>query len=349
MAGVVSLPSSRGSSFVTDGSQGGWRIVTPRAEISATAVDENRWHISLRSLVGSRVPRSSCETTFPRELVEQLLDTTSPEWLCDAIARHEDPAYIRNEVRTQLFAYFPPSAYAGRRLLDFGCGNGASTMAIAQLLPETEVVGVELEARRVSEANAILAHRRLPNARFMRSPSGEQLPADIGSFDFVMLSAVFEHLLPTERSSVMPLLWSHMRPGAVMFVNQTPHRWHPYEHHSTHLWGINYLPDALAWRLANRYGTGTQGRTWPDMLRGGIRGGTERSMRMALTGGNLQAAEVLQPTQNGLRDRADHWLSCTSSRQRTLKRLIATLFRLSDRLFGTVLTLNVSVAIRKRD
>ena len=139
-------------------------------------------------------------------------------------------------MRTQLFAYFPPSAYAGRRLLDFGCGNGASTMAIAELLPETEVVGVELEARRVSEANAILAHRRLTNARFMRSPSGEQLPANIGSFDFVMLSAVFEHLLPTERSSVMPLLWSHMRQGAVMFVNQTPHRWHPYDHHSTHLW-----------------------------------------------------------------------------------------------------------------
>jgi hypothetical protein len=124
-------------------------------------------------------------------------------------------------------------------------------MAIAELLPHTEVVGGELNKRRLSEADAILEHRALANARFMRSRSGEQLPAGIGSFDFVMLSAVFEHLLPAERDMVMPLLWSHMRPGAVMFVNQTPHRWHPYEHHSTRLWGINYLPDTLAERLAS--------------------------------------------------------------------------------------------------
>jgi predicted O-methyltransferase YrrM len=326
-----------------------WRIVTPRAEISATAIGAHRWRISSRSLVGSGVPRGSCDTTFPRELVERLLNTTAPEWICDTIARHEDPAYIRTEMRTQLFAYFPPSAYAGRRLLDFGCGSGASTMAIAELLPDTDVVGVVLNKRRLSEADAILEHRALANARFMCSPSGEQLPAGIGSFAFVMLSAVFEHLLPAERGMVMPLLWSHMRPGAVIFVNQTPHRWHPYEHHSTRLWGINYLPDGLAERLASRYGARTRGRKWPAMLRGGIRGGTERSMRMALTGGHLQAAEVIQPNQNGLRDRADYWLSCTSPRQRRTKRLVARLFRLTDQLFGTMPTLNVSVAIRKRE
>jgi len=332
---------------VSHDARNAWRIVTPRAEISATAIDARRWRLSSRSLVGARVPRSSCETTFPRQLVEQLLETTSPEWICDAIARHEDPAYIRAEMQSQLFAYFPRSEYAGRRILDFGCGNGASTMAIAELLPEAEVIGVELDARRISEAHAILEHRGISNARFLCSPSGEQLPPGIGSFDFVMLSAVFEHLLPAERRTVMPLLWSHMRPGAVMFVNQTPYRWHPYEHHSTGLWGINFLPDTLAWQVASRYGAGTRGRTWPAMLRGGIRGGTERSIRRALTA-DLQATEIVQPTQNGLRDRADYWLASTSPRRRSVKRLIAGLFRLTDRLFGTVPTLNVSAAIRKR-
>ena len=259
------------------------------------------------------MPRSSCETTFPRPLVERLLETTSAEWICDAIARHEDPAYIRGEMRSQLLAYFPASAYAGRRILDFGCGNGASTMAIAELLPESEVVGVELDDRRIGEAHAILEHRGLKNVRFLCSPSGEQLPEGIGSFDYVMLSAVFEHLLPAERRTVMPLLWSHMRPGAVMFVNQTPYRWHLYEHHSTGLWGINFLPDGLAWRLARRYGVGTRDLTWPAMLRGGIRGGTEWSIRRSLTA-DLRATEIVQPTQNGLRDRADFWLACTSPR-----------------------------------
>ena len=147
----------------------------------------------------------------------------------------------------------------------------------------------------------------------------------------------------------MPLLWSHMRPGAVMFVNQTPHRWHPYETSFNPSLGHQRLPDSLAERLATRYGARTRERKWAAMLRGGIRGGTERSVRMALMGGRLQAAEVIQPNQNGLRDRADYWLSCTSPRQRRTKRLVASLFRLTDKLFGTMPTLNVSVAIRKRE
>jgi SAM-dependent methyltransferase len=294
------------------------------------------------------VPRATCDTTFPRELIELLLASTAPEWICDAIARHEDPAYIEDELRSQLLAYFPLGYYEGRRILDFGCGNGASTLAMAALLPHAEVVGVELSRDKLTEAGAILRHRNAGNARFLQSPSGDSLPADIGEFDVVMLSAVFEHLLPQERRTVMPLIWSHLRCGGVMFINQTPHRWHPFEHHSTGLWGINYLPDRVAWRVAARYGRGTKHRTWDAMLRGGIRGGTERSIRTALTAGRLDEAEVLAPAQNGLRTRADHWLSRTSPRHSGIKRAIAAAFRVMDATAGTMPTLNVSVAIRKR-
>jgi hypothetical protein len=75
---------------------------------------------------------------------------------------------------------------------------------------------------------------------------GDQLPAQIGQFDFVMLSAVYEHLLPGERTVVMPLLWSVMKEGAAIFINQTPYRYFPFEHHSTGLWLINYVPDGMA-------------------------------------------------------------------------------------------------------
>jgi predicted O-methyltransferase YrrM len=103
-------------------------------------------------------------------------------------------------------------------------------MAIASLLPETHVIGVELDETNLHEAQAILTHRGLRNATFLQSPQGDALPAGIGTFDFMMLSAVFEHLLPIKRQTVMPLLWSHPRPGGTMFVNQTPYRWQPFEH-----------------------------------------------------------------------------------------------------------------------
>lgn len=326
---------------------GGWQLTTPEAEIRATRIEEGRWRITTRSLRGLFVPRASCETTFPRELVEQLIRTTGPEWICDAIARHEDPTYVEKVIRGQLFSYFSADGFQGKRLLDFGCGNGASTMIIGRLLPHTEVIGVELDDIRIAEAKAILAHRGLQNVRFLRSASPVSLPADVGMFDFVMLSAVFEHLLPDERDHLMPLIWSHMCAGASIFINQTPHRWHPYEHHSTGLFGMNYLPDRAAWWVASRYSRRTRSQSWQEMLRGGIRGGTERSIRVALTRGRVADSEVLQPTQNGLRDRADYWVQCTSPRLRGVKQVIAQAFRLSDAVFETIPALNVDVVIRK--
>lgn len=323
-------------------------LISAAAEVRATAVGSSRWLLTTRSLCGRTVPRSSCETTFPRALVEQLVRTTGPEWICDAIARHEDPGAVRKVIEDQLTSYFHPETFRGKRLMDFGCGNGASTNIIGRLLPDTEVIGVDLNPTRIAEANTILAYRNLPNVHFLQSPSPESLPDEIGSFDFVMLSAVFEHLLPAERRTVMPLIWSHIKVGGAIFVNQTPHRWHPYEHHSTELFGINYLPDSAAYWLARRYQRpGTRQLTWEEMLRRGIRGGTERSIRSALTRGRLSDSEVLQPSQHGLRNRADYWLHCTSARHRAVKRVLTSAFGLCDRVFGTIPALNVDVVIRR--
>jgi len=325
-----------------------WRVVRDETEVCASRTRAGRWVVTARSLRGRTLPRTFCETTFSLDLIQMLVETTGPEWICDTIARHENTEYVRRAVCQQLAAYFPLDEFHGKRLLDFGCGNGASTMAIASMLARTEVVGVELDDTNLYEANAILAHRGLNNVRFLRSPSPDSLPAGIGLFDFVMLSAVFEHVLPHERLTIMPLIWAHVRPGGAIFINQTPHRWHPFEHHSTGLWAINYLPDRVAHWVAKRFGrTKSQRRSWDEMLRGGIRGGTERSMITALTNGSYGDAEIMQPTELGLRDRADYWLSCTSPRWRPAKRAIASAFRLFDRTLHTIPALNVDVVIRK--
>jgi len=56
---------------------------------------------------------------------------------------------------------------------------------------------------------------------------------------------------------------------------------------------------------------------------------------------------VLQPLPYRYRDRADYWLSGTSARLRRPKKAIAALFRATDRLFGTVLSMNLDLAVRK--
>src|SRR6185369_5786240 len=104
---------------------------------------------------------------------------------------------------------------------------------MAEFLPGATIVGLELNAERVRLARQLVAHRGVSNLTFSVSPDAYHLPPDLGTFDVIMLSAVYEHLLPEERKRLLPQIWAALRRGGTLFVNQTPHRWVPFEHHNT--------------------------------------------------------------------------------------------------------------------
>ncbi len=198
-------------------------------------------------------PARSWETAYPRGLIESILEAKGPAYLCDEIRRDEEPSYVALFLEWAMLAYVDPGELAGKRLLDFGCGSGASTAILARMFPETEIVGVELEERFLRVARERAQFYGNDQVRFIRSPSGERLPDGLGSFDFVSFSAVFEHLLPSERSTVLRAVWATLAPGGVLFLNQTPHRFYPHEYHTTGLPLLNYLPDRMALRVARRF------------------------------------------------------------------------------------------------
>lgn len=297
---------------------------------------------------GLSIPRRTCQTTLSEDVIKAFLSRSYP-WLCESLARHDDPEYIAKTLRQQIFAYFTPQDFNGKRILDFGCGTGASTMFLASLFPDAEVVGVELSEDSVAIARKVLAERNLPNARFFLSPDPNSLPPEIGTFDYVVLSAVYEHLLPGERRQVMPMIWSKMNRGGSLLISQTPHRYFPYEHHTTGLWWINYLPDKLALWVANRWSKlepeAAKSKDWNTHLRRGIRGGTEPEILADLRRAHDGTPRIRQPREY---DRAAYWLSCTEkSRFRLVKVLLAAVFRVTDRLWGMIPSINIDVVIRK--
>ncbi|MGI8511470.1 MAG: class I SAM-dependent methyltransferase [Solirubrobacteraceae bacterium] len=85
------------------------------------------------------------KTRYPAALIESILEVKGPSHVCDEIRRDEDPKYVSLFLRWSLLGYVEPEAFAGKRLLDFGCGSGASTVILGRMFPETETVGVELE------------------------------------------------------------------------------------------------------------------------------------------------------------------------------------------------------------
>jgi SAM-dependent methyltransferase len=95
--------------------------------------------------------------------------------------------------------YAPP----GARLLDVGCGTGATTLGLRRFGP---VVGLDIGSRALEVARA----RGLAVAR----ASAERLPARPGSFDLVVALDVLEHL-EDDVAAAREML-AALRPGGVL-------------------------------------------------------------------------------------------------------------------------------------
>ena len=298
---------------------------------------------------GAFIAKRECETGYPQALIERILEVKGPAYLCDEIVREEDPQYVALFLRYGLLGFVPPEEFEGARLLDFGSGSGASTVILSRMFPETEIVGVELEADFVDIARRRADHYGLPNFTFLQSPDPGRLPDGIGTFRYVNLAAVYEHLLPDERRQLLPQLWSLIEPGGVLFVNQLPYRFYPIDQHTTGLPLINYMPKRLAHRYAlARSARIAPGTSWDELLRAGIRGGTEREVRRDIerAGG---VVESLVPSQLGLRNHADLWFAySTAANPHPVKKAMRVGFRAIHAVTRANFLPGLSLAFRKR-
>jgi len=217
------------------------------------------------------------------------------------------------------------------------------------MFPHTEIVGVEL----LPELIELARHRARfysveDRVRFYLSPDSNNLPVGIGDFDYIILSAVYEHLYPTERRTILPLLWSHLKQGGVIFLDQTPYRWFPVEMHTTGLPLINFLPDRLALHCACHFSKRVHPKaSWPQLLRKGIRGGATGEI-ITILNRDGRRAELLEPSRLGVKDRIDLWYQLSSATRKSLsKRLMMWRFRVGKAATGMIMIPTLSLAIRK--
>jgi SAM-dependent methyltransferase len=296
------------------------------------------------------VSRGSCETTYPLDLIRLILDVKGPGWLCDEIARDQDPSYIQRTLEISLLSYFDNREYLdGKRILDFGCGSGSSTVILARMLPTSEIRGVELDDQLLSIAQARLDYYRTSNVVLKRSPMGTELPEGLGRFDLVVLNAVYEHLLPEERKLMMSKLWSLIRDGGHLFLTETPNRLSPIESHTTGLPLVNYMPKRLALGIARALSRRVErDASWEELLRRGIRGGTEREILTHLRRDGSHRPVVLEPHNLDVTDRIDLWYSISTQRKmRKAKRVLKAVMKTNKFLTGLTVTPEISLMIKK--
>ena len=178
-----------------------------------------------------------------------------------------DDAFVEREVgrvRMHQRSLVPPLERAigrARRILDFGCGTGGTTVALAlSALAPDEAHGVDanprvIEAARVRAAGHDLAPPRLT---FHHLPAGDPLPFEEASFDLVTTVSVLEFISDARvRDDVVAALRRMVRPGGFLYL-ATP-RPALREYHTRRWLGDVARQDGLPWSSPAR-----QVRRWAD-------------------------------------------------------------------------------------
>lgn len=321
-------------------------------EISETT-DDNQ-HISITPASADTFIRTAvCDTHYPISLIEAIVRAKGASHVCDEIRRDQDPFYIEHHIVTTLFTFVDKNDFKGKRLLDFGCGAGASTMIFARNLPDTEIVGIELEKENLDIARGRAEFYQYKNIQFFQSPSAETLPKDLGTFDYIFLPAVYEHLLPEERDRLIGQLWNLLKKDGVLFIDETPHRWFPIETHTTGLPLINYLPEALALRYAQYCSNhNLQKDSWQTLLRKGIRGSTLKEITQTIQKNN-GSFEVLKSINPSLKNPVDIWFEGYAKNEPgktgKAKRIMKLFLSIFYSITRIPLVPYISLAIKKRE
>lgn len=117
-----------------------------------------------------------------------------------------------------LKAHLPPGCNP-RRIMDFGCGIGATTRYLAEAFPEAEVVGVDTARDALAHA---VRNNGSPRISFR---SAEDLPMK-EDFDLCHANGVFHHIAPPDRMPIARMICAALRPaGCFALFENNP--WNP--------------------------------------------------------------------------------------------------------------------------
>jgi methyltransferase-like protein/2-polyprenyl-3-methyl-5-hydroxy-6-metoxy-1,4-benzoquinol methylase len=107
---------------------------------------------------------------------------------------------------------------AKARILELGCGPGMNSLAMAQIFPEAEVIGVDNSSKQIAQANETLAATGLGNARFIESDIAA-LPDDLGTFDFIITHGIYSWVPEGVKDAILRISSANLSPNGIAYVS----------------------------------------------------------------------------------------------------------------------------------
>jgi ubiquinone/menaquinone biosynthesis C-methylase UbiE len=155
---------------------------------------------------------STSRTTLRREAVPSAFDAGAPAYDRLVGANPGYHAHLRLSARRMRL----PAGGQGLRLLDAGCGTGASTAALLAAAPAAEIVGIDASAQMLARARA----KAWPSSvRFVHCRVEDLAGAGVaGPFDAILAAYLIRNL--PDPDGQLRVLRDLLRPGGTLAVHE---------------------------------------------------------------------------------------------------------------------------------
>jgi SAM-dependent methyltransferase len=193
----------------------------------------------------------------------------------DEIERSENPNYLQRKIEILLKEF--GIGLSHKRMLDFGCGAGASTLIFLRC-GATHITGAEVDETLLDISKSRLSDFFQNGYQLVKIEyiDGKyHMPFSNQEFDIVWAQAVMEHILPDRRRFVLEELWRVLRKGGLLIIFGTPNRLWFKEFHTSNLLFVNYLPlDLAIWVARHCSNRISEDQSKEELLSNGFRGCT---------------------------------------------------------------------------
>lgn len=193
------------------------------------------------------IVQSLHQNYFPRQIWGDVAISTD-EWVATAEGREDLQDHVDrrlNSFRTKLIPWLDAAKpLLGARILEIGCGTGASTVALAEQGATVTAIDIDEPSLRVAEERCVAHNVRCELVQANGAAAKQLLQRE--QYDFVIFFACLEHMTHAERLESMHDTWHALPEGALWCVIETPNRLWPFDDHTSRLPFFNWLPDDLA-------------------------------------------------------------------------------------------------------
>jgi len=107
---------------------------------------------------------------------------------------------------------------AGARVLELGCGTGVNLLAMAQIFPGAEFVGIDASKRQIEGGHEVLAATGVSNLRLITTDISK-IEEDLGKFDYIITHGIYSWVPQEVKDAILRISSENLNPNGIAYVS----------------------------------------------------------------------------------------------------------------------------------